>query len=285
MKPSMPIRSVLFLFCAVPLLAAADADSDLARMVQAEYEFSAMATRTTQRAAFLEYIAADGILFRPGPVNAQQALSQGKGSPGILHWYPSYAEISGRGDLGLTSGPWIYWGSGQAAAYGHFVSIWRKQPNGEWRNVLDGGIGHAAPSVTPARLVPAARDAAAAPPAASETDLAQALQRAEAEYARLNGELGVLEALTRVALPSVRVYRDDHEPFIGLEAARAHLATAPRIGTWTPDIVRSSADFGYSYGVVTGPEAGSKPTDAYVHVWKHQDGQWRLLLDLLIPMQ
>lgn len=157
MKSIMPVRVALFLLGTLPAIANPQTAGDFARMVQTEYDFSAAATRTSQRAAFLEYIAADGILFRPGPVSAHKALSEGKGSPGILHWYPEFAEISSHGDLGLSTGPWMYWASGQAPAQGHFVSIWRRQSNGDWRAELDGGIGHAAPAVSPARLLPTAR--------------------------------------------------------------------------------------------------------------------------------
>ena len=67
MKPIMPARLVLFLLGTLPAIATPQTADDFARMLQTEYDFSAAATRTSQRAAFLEYIAADGILFRPGP--------------------------------------------------------------------------------------------------------------------------------------------------------------------------------------------------------------------------
>jgi len=284
-NPLMPARMVLFLLGTLPGFAAAQSATDFARMVQTEYDFSAAATRTSQRAAFLEYIAADGVLFRPGPVNAHKVLTQDKGAPGLLHWYPEFAEISNRGDLGLSTGPWIYWGSGQAPAHGRFVSIWRKQANGEWRAELDGGIDHGAPEIPPARLLPTTRDATPSVVADDWAESTPALEKAELEYARLNTELGFTEALTRMALPAVRVYRNEHEPLVGLEAAIAHLKDAGSVGNWRPEQVKSSGDFGYSYGVVAGTGDDAKPAAAFVHVWKRVDGAWRLLLDLLIPMQ
>jgi ketosteroid isomerase-like protein len=274
-----------FLLSAIPAMAAAQPAADFAGMVQTEYDFSAAATRTSQRAAFLEYVAEDGVLFRPGPVNGRKAVAQGKGAPGILHWYPEFAEISNRGGLGLSTGPWIYWGSGQAPAHGHFVSIWRRQPSGEWRAELDGGIGHAAMATPPARLPPSARDGTSSGAAVNQTDSTASLEQADLEFARSSDELGFVAALARVALPAVRVYRDGHEPFVGLEAAIAHLRADAPVGRMQPELVRSSGDFGYSYGPVTAPGAESKPVAYYVHVWKLIDGQWRLLLDLLIPMQ
>jgi len=284
-NPIMHARMAVFLLGALPAIATPQTAGDFARMVQTEYDFSAAATRTSQRAAFLEYIVADGILFRPGPVSARKVLSEGKGSPGILHWYPEFAEISNRGDLGLSTGPWIYWASGQAPAQGHFVSIWRRQSNGDWRAELDGGIGHAAPAVSPARLLPAARAAIAATAVDDSVDHTASLEKAELEFARLNIERGYTAALSQVALPAVRVYRNEHEPFVGLQAAVVHLRDAGPVGYWRPERVISSGDFGYSYGVVAGAGDDAKPAAAYVHVWKRVDGAWRLLLDLLIPMQ
>lgn len=284
MKPIMPTRLVLFLLGALPAIATPQTAGDFAHMVQTEYDFSAAATRASQRAAFLEYLAADGILFRPGPVSARKVLSEGKGSPGILHWYPEFAEISNRGDLGLSTGPWIYWASGQAPAHGHFVSIWRRQANGDWRAELDGGIGHAAPATAAARLLPTARQANDTPAARDSVDYTAALERTELEYSRLNIELGFTEALQRMALPAVRIYRSQHEPFIGIDAAMTFLKDAGPVGVWRPERVTSSGNFGYSFGVVGGT-TDAKPAAAFVHVWKHVDGAWRLMLDLLIPME
>lgn len=285
MTSPSPTRAVWFLLGAMPVIAAAQPATDFARMVQTEYDFSAAATRTSQRAAFLEYVAEDGVLFRPGPVNGRKVLTEGKGAPGILHWYPEFAEISSRGDLGLSTGPWIYWGSGQAPAHGHFVSIWRRQSNGDWRAELDGGIGHGPMATPPNRLLPSARDGEDVGAAGDSADSTAELKRAELEFARFNNESGFVAALARVALPGVRVYRDGHEPFVGLETSTAHLRSAEPVGGWQPEVVRSSANFGYSYGPVAPRGDESKPAAYYVHVWKLVDGQWRLLLDLLIPMQ
>ncbi len=95
----MPAWMALFLLGTLPAIAAAQGAGDFAHMVQTEYDFSAAATRTSQRAAFLEYIAADGILFRPGPVSAHKVLSEGKGSPG-----PAPAMTPGRRQPTCTSG-------------------------------------------------------------------------------------------------------------------------------------------------------------------------------------
>ena len=71
---------------------------------------------------------------------------------------------------------------------------------------------------------------------------------------------------------------------LGTLPAIAHLKDAGPIGAWRPERVKSSGDIGYSYGLVAGTGDDAKPA-AYVHVWKRVDGAWRLLLDLLIPMQ
>lgn len=278
-------RLVGCLLMATAALAAAQTATDFARMVQTEYDFSAAATRTTQRSAFLEYLSEDSVLFRPGPVNGREAVTAGKGAPGVLHWYPEFAEISNHGDLGLSTGPWIYWGSGKAAAHGHFVTLWRKQANSDWRAELDGGISHGAPATPAARLLPSARDGETAGAAGNSADASAALEQAEREFARLAEELGFVAALTRVALPAARVYREGQEPFVGVEAAVAHLRSGEPLGRWQPEIVRSSGDFGYAYGPVAAPGDASKPVAYYVHAWKLVDGQWRLLLDLLMPMQ
>ena len=67
----------------------------------------------------------------------------------VLTWIPLKAEISQSGDLGYTFGNYqlkvkltvdkdtIY--------YGNYVSIWKKQKDGRWKYVLDGGNAAPAP--------------------------------------------------------------------------------------------------------------------------------------------
>jgi hypothetical protein len=52
-------------------------------MVWTEYEFSAAAARDGRRAAFLEYLGDDAIMFIPGPIKGKPRIAAGKNRPGL----------------------------------------------------------------------------------------------------------------------------------------------------------------------------------------------------------
>ena len=110
--------------------------------------FSAMSVAKGMRPAFLEYLADDGVLFRPRPINGKQLWSGRANPEETLVWEPSYAEVSGAGDLGLTFGPWEYRpakGKRGEVGHGQFISVWTRGVDEPWRLLVDIGISHDAP--------------------------------------------------------------------------------------------------------------------------------------------
>lgn len=60
-----------------------------------------------------------------------------------LKWKPYRAVISESGDLGYTFGNWILyaknkWGN-DTTYYGNYMTIWKKQHDGNWKYEIDGG--------------------------------------------------------------------------------------------------------------------------------------------------
>jgi len=67
----------------------------------------------------------------------------------ILTWTPLKAEIAQSGDLGYTFGNYQLkvklTADKDTIYYGNYVSIWKKQKDGSWKYVLDGGNATPAP--------------------------------------------------------------------------------------------------------------------------------------------
>ena len=63
---------------------------------------------------------------------------------GTVTWEPYFVEMSVSGDLGYTLGKsqsTVTSATGKkTVSYGHYVTIWKKQPDGSWKLVFDGGI-------------------------------------------------------------------------------------------------------------------------------------------------
>lgn len=135
----------------LPLLACRPPKADVQLLLSVDREFSAMCMDKGMQEAFLEYAADDVIKLRPGelPVMNKAELRQmfeAHASDGVLkfQWSPVKADIAASGDLGYTFGNWSIFIRSDGVTkdttiYGNYVSIWKKQKDGSWKYVLDGG--------------------------------------------------------------------------------------------------------------------------------------------------
>lgn len=293
---TMKIISVwLLLVCVVAPAAAQKGNHDarLKSMVATERAFSRMSEKKGTRESFTEFIAEDGILFRPKAVVGKKWMQEHPLPPSttrpLLKWQPIFAGMSRAGDLGYTTGPWQYKNDikdVKLSAFGNFMTVWKRQPDGKWRFVVDLGISNPEPK-TPGRLImgkPASgrftRDAAKA-----RTELLDT----EREFSKTSAERGAVEAFLAYASPDVRVFRNQKQPFIGRKFALAALTPLTIEWTWSTSFadVSASGDIGYSYGLYELRDKNKKSvseTGNYMRVWKRIGGAWKLILDLTDPL-
>ena len=152
-SPSDLIKACLLLASfSVGPLALADDFEDL---VAAERGFSADAAARGTRAAFLAALAADGLVFAPGPTSGQRTWESRPENKNRLAWAPALAEISASSDLAYTSGPWRFTpeGAEKPSGFGHFFTIWRKGADGKWQVLIDHGISHKAEVEFPEKVL------------------------------------------------------------------------------------------------------------------------------------
>jgi ketosteroid isomerase-like protein len=106
----------------------------------------AVADRSLQ--SFVALVDDDAIFFGKDVARGKNAVSKAwlpyfTDRALFLKWHPTQVEISSSGDLGYSIGEYERIGkdaSGNpATVIGNYVSIWRKQPDGRWKVVLDIG--------------------------------------------------------------------------------------------------------------------------------------------------
>jgi uncharacterized protein (TIGR02246 family) len=72
-----------------------------------------------------------------------------------LTWEPYEGEIASEGDLGYTRGKFLFEGQDAAGKpmtdRGEYLSIWRKQPDGAWRVVVDSSVPASDPGAAPVK--------------------------------------------------------------------------------------------------------------------------------------
>ena len=147
----MGVRIVVALLF-LSVAAIVQGQSALQEMVKTEQAFSKMAEEKNTRDAFLAFMADDGLLFRPGAVNGKKWMLEHPAPPTdkkpLLAWQPSFAGMSASGDMGFTTGPWEFKGDvkdEKPSGYGHFITVWKKQSDGEWKWVVDVGTSSPEP--------------------------------------------------------------------------------------------------------------------------------------------
>jgi ketosteroid isomerase-like protein len=293
------ILSLPGLAAATPIVArqTTEPDPEVTALIEAERGFCAKAAATSIRDAFLDNFANEAIVFRPGPINGKDFYRDRPSNPGpILTWWPTYAELSGAGDLGWTTGPWEYRAAKDkpVEAWGHFATVWQKQLDGKWRVLLD--EGHSCAKPAPESLA-WARDGGKGIQVGDLGTLAAfngvhtQLIAADQAYSQALGEKGLAAALAAWADEDVRLYREDKPALVGASAASQALAHEWDRGAtgWDTKVgaIAKSFDLGFSYGTVEVPARGKDKAESrkIFRVWRRgADGPWKLVLDVTNPM-
>lgn len=128
---------------------AADRDALKAELIKAENDFCAHAGRDGLPAAFAAAIAPDGVLLAAGYEKRGEAVVRQEyatARPGVaLTWKPEIVDVATSGDLGYTTGNFELRIAGENGAEptirtGRYMTVWKRQPDGSWKFVLDGGV-------------------------------------------------------------------------------------------------------------------------------------------------
>jgi len=283
------MSSLMHITICFQVFAQGDARSEL---INAEYQFAAAASATNTREAFLSHLSPECLVVREGQfVNGPKDWQTREVNSSLLSWYPSYADVAPSGDLGVSAGPWEFWKNRQdsnPSAFGHFVSIWKKQTNGEWKVALDIGVSHPEKSSGEKPLPKGSPEYESNRWSDQRATVSNRkmldLERSLIGRYRTEGRKAFADALSE----NLRVYRGGMVPLTG-DAAREEILNETR-DTFTFSVidggVSSSGDWGYVCGnilVTTGDgEERQEPKAAYMRVWeKSNQSEWKIVLDIV----
>ncbi|MDO6390597.1 hypothetical protein Q4E40_10705 [Pontibacter sp. BT731] len=255
--------SLPFMLCTFQSLAQSR-DKALAELVEAEISFASTSVEKGIRAAFLEYLADDAIVFLPEPMNGKEGYGSRPESSAKLSWYPAYADISNSLDWGYTTGPYEVRANPtdkQPTGAGFYLSVWKKQPDGQWKVAIDQGNSY---------------------------PVAQIKAEAYKPTAGVEASKGTAQDLLQKDVLRVQPYHDEtliygagQYPFrykkLSIEPASNILYT-----TLGHDI-SPAADMAYTYGSYIRGKVGEGETGYYLKVWKAIDGGWKLVVHNLVP--
>jgi ketosteroid isomerase-like protein len=267
-----------------------DSASSLFSLREAERSFSKMAAAQGQKAAFVEFLSEDAVIFREDVIPNAKHWWQGRAPrPFLLKWEPEFMDIAASGDFGISLGPWElqeYRPYTPVRATGYFLSVWKKQTDGTWRVILDAGI------LTPKMdhyefnfSFPANADK----PQSFKVDAGQSsgkdeLMRSDEALASAWRTKPVAETLTAYFAPDIRLLRNDHQPTNDMDSIKAVIRNGSATYDWKPmyGSVADSGDLGYTYGAYAFKDKEGKSNKGfYVRIWKRQPSkEWKIVVDL-----
>ncbi len=287
--------SVLMLLVSLAFLVAAQnppATSPLEEMVATERAFARTSEEKGTAPSFLAFIADDGILFRPKAVKGKQWMIENPPPASDkrpwLKWEPTFAHMARAGDMGYTFGPWEYRRDikdAEPVAFGHFLTVWKKQPDGTWKFAVDLGISHPKPSIRPRSPLKMQEHATLAQRnqlmPKRETDKLLAKDK---EVSGQSAASTAAEAFKKNATKDVRLFREGKFPKTGVKLRRTphrmsgrgrpKLLTCPDQAT----SVTAMAPTKFAEG------ATLKETGNYMRIWKKEGGEWKVAVDLANPI-
>ncbi len=126
-------------------------EEDKARILEADREFSRYSVQHGTSNAFYRFMDEEGVVLPKSgyPLIGREAYGKQISSPteagsnSTLKWEPDLVKISHSGDLGYTFGRYELTAvdelGKETKTYGHYITIWKKQPDGSWKFVFDTG--------------------------------------------------------------------------------------------------------------------------------------------------
>jgi ketosteroid isomerase-like protein len=277
------MRTLVF---AAALLAAAPAVAqtpDAAPVVAAERAFAADAPSMGIAGSFNKWSVPEAILIANGQVQRIGEVYPDGPKPAdepLLEWWPNFAGIAQSGEMGFTTGGVAF--SGQRT--GHYFTIWKKQADGSWKWVYDGGSGASAADVpgpdTDPVILPVATTGSASPDAAMAE--VRAAEAALARAALTDQKAAYLEFMA----DNGRLYVAPHAPAIGRTAFADALSGWPATFQFGRTGGGGSSDAGdmvWTYGEAAWTRDGQPRNGHYVRIWQRQEAGWKIVLAQLIP--
>ena len=131
------------------LCVGAQAQMGLSTILEAERALGETAAARGQKAAFVEFLTDDSIIFRPEAINGKDFWTRQAEAPGLnLTRTTMLADVAANGLLGYTTGSWQLKRKDKdvdVITYGNYVTIWERRNGAGFRAVMDISIRHDEP--------------------------------------------------------------------------------------------------------------------------------------------
>ena len=259
------------------------AQGEAQKIYETERAFEKMVADKGINAGFIAYLAPASIIFSPGAVDGRERWKARPASPAALTWNPVLIDVSSNGALGYSIGNSIFRPKGKDDPnmfYGHYLSIWSRQPDGGYRAALDTGINHEKPAVIPADWKSSQKSDA------TNTRHLIAGDAATGFY-ETGEKAGMVKAYKSYLADDAVLLRQDKEPFRGKKAAVDFLNSGKsKIKFAKLKSFIETTDLAYVNSTYSITDTTGKETEKgnFVQVWKFIKGKWQIVADVFVPL-
>lgn len=279
------MKVLLFCILASLLFSIAEAQNASQKIFETEKAFEKIVAEKGINAGFIEYLTPLGVMFFPEAANGRETWRSRTPSAAALTWNPIWIDVASNGSIAYSIGNSIYRPKGKDDTneiHGHYISIWSRQSNGEYRASLDTGINHEKPATIPTEWK-------------SPADIGQ--EKNEGKLSAADSSVGFYEMAEKVG--SIKAYktfladdaivmRSDKQPFLGKKAALDFIGDQkPRVKFAKRKSFIEAPDLAYVYNLYSLVDNNGAETERgnFVQVWKLRKGKWLIAADIwvLIP--
>ena len=264
-------------------------NANLDEIISTERAFSDYAKLTTTKQAFLKFMAPNGIKFREG--EARNAISLFEELPDaeskdLLQWWPVFADISSSHDFGYTYGPWQYFAIKTdtiPTSTGMYSSVWQKQNNGEWKNLVDLGVAFRHNFTVSSKVDSPGRPLKTTRSGINISEEKKDLLLWDNKYSIELNQLSV-SCISDFFDFNGRLHRPGELPITGRAAIKSYNDGGKKFVFNTLDVeMAKAADMAHTYGKVAVSLPNGRIINAnYIRIWRKEDGEsWKIVLDVI----
>jgi ketosteroid isomerase-like protein len=259
------------------------AQNNLQKIYDTEKAFEKAAAEKGMNQAFIDFSTTDGVCFIPGyPVNCLEFFKARQPSPAALLWNPTFIDVSSNGALAYSTGNSIYKPKGKddtTAYYGEYATVWQRQPDGNYKAVLDLGISHEQPNPETKWTSPADSGKELNEKKFSAAD-------ASTRFFEMATREGLSKAYKTYFADDVRLLRDGKMPLVGKQAALGEIKNNKGATNFAKrSVFVGAADMAYisnSY-FVTDKTGKTIEKGNFLQVWKLRKNKWQIVFDVFLP--
>ncbi|MGY4535983.1 hypothetical protein ACVW0P_000377 [Mucilaginibacter sp. UYNi724] len=272
------------------LSAMAQAKVEVISVVNAEENFNKIVERKGIKDGFLSVADAEGIVFKPNAVKITEFYSGIEKLPGKLSSQPKFARLSANGDLGFTSGPYVYQNgkTDDDKVYGDYVSLWRlDNSDNKFKLLINLGIQHPEPeqeAVTDFKEPDLTKQKAPSKDPFAGKNILVATDKTLNHSLELSSLAGYKEFLS----PEARYYFPGFEPMTGTDKIQKFIDNEGiSIFAETVSVGRSTSnDLAYTYGTARIKKGNIVNNYNYVRIWEiDANHRWNVLLEIFSTVE